>query len=70
MYRTATLAAYDVMDQVHVSVKVLTYPDTPGTVPPTVDVYAAQVRSRGHDDPTLWLWDALQALQAVLDHQA
>lgn len=69
MYRTATMAVYDVMDQVHVSVKVMTYPSTPGTQPPDVEVFAAQVTSKGHDDTTLWLWEALQALQAVLDHQ-
>jgi hypothetical protein len=69
MYRTATMAVYDVLDQVHVSVKVMTYPSTPGTVPPDVEVFAAQVSSKGHDDTTLWLWEALQALQAVLDHQ-
>lgn len=69
MYRTATAAVYDVMDQVFISVKVVEYPSMPGTEPPEVKVFAAQVRSRGHDDATLWLWDALQALQAVLDHQ-
>lgn len=69
MYRTATMAVYDVMDQVFISAKVVVYPSTPGTEPPTVEVFAAQVTSRGHDDTTLWLWDALQALQAVLDHQ-
>lgn len=69
MYRTATLSCYDVMDQVHINARVLTYPSTPGTEPPEVDVYAVTLQSRGHDDPTLWLWEALQALQAVLDHQ-
>lgn len=69
MYRTATMAVYDVLDQVHISVKVLTYPSTPGTVPPDVEVFAAQCSSKGHDDATIWLWEALQAMQAVLDHQ-
>lgn len=69
MYRTATLSVFDVMDQVYVNARVVTYPSTPGTEPPTVDVYATTLQSRGHDDPTLWLWDALQALQGVLDHQ-
>lgn len=69
MYRTATMAVYDVMDQVHVSAKVMTYHDLPGTTPPEVEVFAAQVSSHGRDDTALWLWEGLQALQAVLDHQ-
>lgn len=69
MYRTATMAVYDVMDQVHVSAKVMTYHSTPGTEAPEVEVFAAQAKSVGTEDTTLWLWEALQALQAVLDHR-
>lgn len=67
MYRTATVAVYDVMDSVFVSARVLTYPSTPGTETPNVEVFSAQVVSRGRDDTTLWLWEALQALQTAID---
>lgn len=69
MYRTCTIAVYDVLDEVFINATVMTYPDTPGTTPPERNVYAAQVISRGHQDDTLWLWDALQGLQALLDSQ-
>lgn len=67
MYRTATLAVYDVLDTVFVNARVLEYSSTPGTVPPTELVVSASILSVGEEDPTIWLWKALQALQHELD---
>lgn len=69
MYRTATIAVYDVLDLVFISARVMTYHSTPGTLPPVVEIYSASVVSRGRDDTPLWLWEALQALQSELDQE-
>lgn len=69
MYRTAILSVYDVLDQVFVSAKVMTYSDTPGKVPPTVSVWSTTVSGVGEDDTSIWLWRALQGLQEELDNQ-
>jgi len=39
----------------------------PGTKSPKVIEVTATVASRGQEDPSLWLWEAIQGLQAVLD---
>ena len=62
MYRTATIACYDVMDQVMVSAVVMEYPGMPGTAPPRRVVVSAQVTGRGEDDTLVWLSQAAQAL--------
>lgn len=69
MYRTATLAAYDVLDQVFINAVIKEYPSTPGTEPPREIIVSATVPSRGEEDPSIWLWTALQALQHELDDQ-
>lgn len=67
MYRTATVSCYDVLDQVMVSAVVMEYTETPGTQPPDRIVFSCQVTGHGDDDVTIWLWRALQGLQAELD---
>lgn len=69
MYRTATMAVYDVLDTVFITATVMEYDGTPGAVEPTKTVVSAEVSSRGDDDYTVWLWRALQALQSELDQQ-
>jgi len=66
MYRTATLAAYDVLDTVFVNVTLIEYDDTPGTSEPTKTVVSAQVSSYGDDDGAQWLRRALSALSEAL----
>lgn len=66
MYRTATAAAYDVMDSVFVTVKVQTYePDGEG-YEKTESAWVTTVPSTGEDDDREWLRDALVALLEVL----
>lgn len=67
MYRTARLAIYDVLDTVFCNIVITEYPETPGACQPDVYAYSASVPSTGEDDPTIWAWKALQALQAELD---
>lgn len=67
MYRTCTVQVYDVLDTVYISAVILNYHTTPGLEPPTRETYSAAVRSTGEDDPTIWLWKALQGLQTELD---
>lgn len=62
MYRTATMSAYDVMDQVFVTAIIKEYPSTPGTLPPTEYVLHATIPSRGLDDHLAWLREGLTAL--------
>lgn len=59
MYRTATIAVYDVMDQIHISARVTEYPETPGTFPPSILTMSSQVRGRGEEDWSQWLLRAL-----------
>jgi len=66
MYRTATLAVYDVLDTIFINAVVMEYHTTPGTEPPTRIVYSASISSIGDDDASLWLWRATQALQSRL----
>jgi hypothetical protein len=67
MYRTATLAVYDVLDTVFINAVITEYSETPGTVAPLQYVYSTSVQGRGEDDRTVWLWEALQGLQRQLD---
>lgn len=66
MYRTATAAAYDVMDSVFVTVRVQTYePDGEG-FEKTESAWVTTVPSTGEDSDREWLKDALVALLEVL----
>lgn len=70
MYRTATIATYDVLDSIFINAVVMEYPSTPGTEPPTRTVYSASISSVGEEDESVWLWTALQALQSRLSSGA
>lgn len=67
MYRTATVTAYDCLDQVVVKAVILEYNEVGTGQPPERTEVSSQVRSVGGDDPTIWLWEAVQSLQMVLD---
>ena len=70
MYRTAVVTAYDVMDSVHVKATITEYDEVGSRdAKPVVTEVVSTVRSKGHDDPTLWLWEAIQSLQVVLDNR-
>ena len=62
MYRTATLAAYDVLDVVMVNITVTEYPDLPGTTPPSQFTYSTTVPSIGDDQTAGWIQTSLQGL--------
>jgi len=66
MYRTATLSIYDVMDQVHINIVIAQYRSMPGTLSPEQFIYSATLPSTGEEEPTVWAWRALQALQDEL----
>ena len=66
MYRTATVAVYDVMEEVHISVVVTEYPAMPGSAPPVKFVMSSQVRGRGEDEWSQWILRALSDFLA--DH--
>lgn len=66
MYRTATMAAYDVMDQVFVTATVRTYEANGEGFDSAEFVTATTVPSTGEDDTTDWLRDALIALAETL----
>jgi hypothetical protein len=59
---TASIAAYDVMEGVHVSATVTVHPDDP--VMPAQRIYhtVVTVKGRGENDARRWLRDALVAL--------
>jgi hypothetical protein len=70
MYRTAVVTAYDVMDSVHVKATITEYNDLGNRdVKPVVTEVVSTVRSKGHEDPSLWLWEAIQSLQVALDNR-
>lgn len=70
MYRTAVVTAYDVMDRVHVKATITEYDDSThqGSRPTVYEVNSTVVSHR-LADPHLWLWEAIQALQMMLDNQ-
>jgi hypothetical protein len=59
---TASIAAYDVMEGVHVSATVTLHPDDPSSPVQRVYHTAVTVKGRGEDDARRWLRDALVAL--------
>ena len=66
MYRTASAAAYDVMDSVFVTVRVQTYePDGEG-FEKTESRWVTTVPSTGEADDREWLRDALVGLIEAL----
>ena len=66
MYRTATIAAYDVMDTVHITALVTLY-DGEGNYEHEVEFRCATtVDGVGSSDGRLWLRDALVALAETL----
>ena len=66
MYRTATVAAYDVMGDVFVTASVRTY-EANGTNFDSSEFHCATtVPSTGEDDTEDWLRDALVALAETL----
>lgn len=68
MYHSAVVRAYDVLDATHVVATVTTYDDQgPDSQENSKVVVTSTVHSRGQQDPQLWLWEAIQCLQAVLD---
>lgn len=67
MYRTATIAVYDVLDTIFISATIMEYDGTPGMTEPTKTVVSTQVSSHGDDDARLWLWRGVQQLQFKLD---
>lgn len=66
MYRTATMAAYDVMDRVFVTAIVRTYEANGEDFDSTEFVTATTFPGAGEDDTTVWLRDALIALAETL----
>lgn len=67
MYRTATMSAYDVLDTIFINAVVTEYEGTPGASEKTQFTWSASLPSTGEADTSIWLWKALQALQATLD---
>lgn len=66
MYRTATMAAYDVMDQVFVTAQVRTYEPDGASFTSREFHCATTVPSTGEEEDTDWLRDALIALAETL----
>lgn len=66
MYRTATMAAYDVMDQVFVTAQVRTYEPNGEGFDSVEFVTATTIPSEGEDVTREWLRDALIALAETL----
>jgi len=64
MYRTATIACYDVLDTVFIVATIKEYLSTPGTLPPVEYVFHTSIPSRGEDDAARWLYEGLTALAA------
>ena len=70
MYRTALVRAYDVLDTIHVVATITEYDDMGGPESKAVVTSVnSTVRSVGRDDPSIWLWEAIQSLQMVLDNR-
>lgn len=59
---TASIAAYDVMEGVHVSATVTLHPDDPTAPRERIYHTSVTVRGKGEDDARRWLRDALVAL--------
>lgn len=66
MYRTATMAAYDVMGNVFVTASVRTYEPNGQDFDSSEFTCAATVPSVGEDETADWLRDALIALAETL----
>lgn len=67
MYRTATAHVYDVLDEVFVNVTITEYEKPSGDEVHSQFVWSATLPSEAQDDRRIWLWSALQRLQAELD---
>lgn len=66
MYRTANAAAYDVMDQVFISVTVQTYEPNGEIFERSESTWATTVPGTGEESESEWLRDALVALLETL----
>lgn len=62
MYRIANLAAYDVLSEVHINVRVLLYDGEPGVPAELEFSCATTVDGVGSSEGREWLRDALVAL--------
>lgn len=67
MYRTAHLHAYDVLDTIMVTVTITEYGDPPLSGRTALLQWHLSVQGHGDDDPSLWLWRALQLAQEELE---
>jgi len=66
-YRVCTIQVFDVLDTTMVSATIYTHPGTPGVDPPIRNVISTVTKRADVDDDTIWLWNAVQELQARLD---
>lgn len=62
MYRSATFSAYDVMDKVHVTGRLVTYEANGENFDKAEFAVTTTVDSHGEDDDREWLREALVAL--------
>lgn len=69
MYRTAHLHAYDVLDTVVISAQVAEFDDPSSNAITKTLTWRCELQSFGDDDPSVWLWRALQVLQEELDQR-
>jgi hypothetical protein len=66
-YRLATIQVFDVLDVTMVSATIYEYNGTPGVIEPTKHLLSAVRKRTDHLQPDMWLWDAIQELQATID---
>lgn len=66
MWYSATVNAYDVMDQVHVIVSVRSQSEDRSECIETVLHHATTLSGEGETDPALWLQDVLVAALELL----
>jgi len=67
MYRVAHLHAYDVLDEIVVSVQLSEFEYPNDTQITRTLNWKDSVQGVGDDDPSLWLWRVLQLLQEHLE---
>lgn len=67
MYRTAHLHAYDVLDTIMVTVTITEYADPPLSGRTALLTWHLSVAGVGDDDPSIWMWRALQLAQEELE---
>jgi hypothetical protein len=62
MWRDISLHAYDVLDEVHVVLRIYTADGYPGAASATVHTCATTFSGKGEEDPRDWARDALTAM--------